>query len=110
MQSCRALRKAFSLVELLVVIAIIGIRAALLLPTLSKAKAQANSIACKNHLRQMSLALEMYVQEHNHKYPPAILAWWAKLGPYYPLKWTNPRNRLPSRRQGLDAAVNAWSA
>ncbi len=65
------LRRAFSgftLVELLVVIAIIGILAALLPPALSRAKAQAHSIVCKNHLRQIGIALNMYVSE-SRRYP-----------------------------------------
>src|SRR5437868_14877221 len=59
---------AFTLVALLVVIAIIGILAALLFPAISAAKAHAKSTACKNHLRQMNQALQMYVHDHDNKY------------------------------------------
>src|SRR5882724_1601195 len=58
----------FTLIELLVVIAIIAILAALLLPSLSKAKDAARSTACKNRLHQMGLELQMYVNDFNGKY------------------------------------------
>jgi len=61
-------RGCFTLVELLVVIAIIAILAALLLPALSKAKAQAHRVYCANNLRQIAVGLQLYVDEV-HFYP-----------------------------------------
>src|SRR5438093_686629 len=65
-------RRAFTLIELLVVIAIIGILAALLLPALAKAKAQALRAQCLNNHKQLILTWIFYQDDHNGGLPSNV--------------------------------------
>jgi len=62
-------RAAFSLIELLVIVAIIALLAAILLPSLSRARAQAKEVTCATSLRTWAQAFYLYANEYNGTLP-----------------------------------------
>jgi prepilin-type N-terminal cleavage/methylation domain-containing protein/prepilin-type processing-associated H-X9-DG protein len=62
-------RSAFTLIELLVVIAIIAILAALLFPVFAQAREQARQTVCSSNVRQIGMAIQMYVQDYDETLP-----------------------------------------
>lgn len=71
-------KAAFTLLELLCVIAIIALLASLLMPAIQDVRKQADSVACFANLRQIGIAVNLYLADHDNTYPyietdPAVM-------------------------------------
>jgi prepilin-type N-terminal cleavage/methylation domain-containing protein/prepilin-type processing-associated H-X9-DG protein len=64
-------RRAFTLTELLVVISIIALLLGILMPSLQKAKVKTYQVRCAHNLKQINLALNLYLNVNNETYPCA---------------------------------------
>lgn len=120
-------RAAFTLVELLVVIGIIAVLVAILLPTLSRARAAAQRVQCLSNVRQIGTFMFMYANDYNGVAPVGFNAsqmqfnymifhrnsGWANLGHLVAAGYDNVGRAFycPSEMQSnlmFDAPDNPW--
>ncbi len=80
----KTLHLGFTLVELLVVIAIIALLLSILMPSLAKARSMAMRLACAHNLKQINLAVNMYLNGNEDTYPcaqdPLPAGYWLWMG------------------------------
>ena len=87
----------FTLIELLVVIAIIALLMAILMPSLAKARKQAQQAVCQVQLKQSSLAFMAYTNDNSGYFWRARqggygFTWVDVMRPYFGMKVTNSLN------------------
>jgi prepilin-type N-terminal cleavage/methylation domain-containing protein/prepilin-type processing-associated H-X9-DG protein len=66
-------RRGMTIIELLVVMVIIGALVALLMPAIQWARESARRTQCRSNLRQIGLAIDMYLDVHHNIFPDAAM-------------------------------------
>jgi prepilin-type processing-associated H-X9-DG protein len=90
---------------LLVVIAIIAILAALLLPSLAKAKEQGRQINCMSNLKQLQLCWELYTDDYNGTFPPNDFIYTMDVGQMAQTSWCSGDARKDTNTAGIQIGL-----
>ncbi len=125
-------QRAFTLIELLVVISIIAVLMAILMPSLQKAKKQAQATTCLSNLKQIGLAAYLYSEDYDSYVPRGTGSnnnvWFVQFLPYVGQKYNTgdyrkvpiykcksfPRsgaglNNIPNSQQTVCYVMNDWT-
>lgn len=73
MTAAKSRKSGFTLIELLTVITIISILAGILFPVFARARESARKAYCQNNLKQIGLALVMYMNDNDAMLPSSAL-------------------------------------
>jgi prepilin-type N-terminal cleavage/methylation domain-containing protein/prepilin-type processing-associated H-X9-DG protein len=95
-------RAGFTLIELLVVIAIIAILAAILFPVFAQAREKARQASCLSNQRQLSTAMQMYMQDYDERFPS-----WVNDVPKSP-EFPNGKNTWVENLQAYSKNKKIW--
>jgi len=115
----------FTLIELLVVIAIIALLMGILMPALQRVRKQAKGVVCKNNMKQIGTAANLYAEDYDLFVPRSagwstitdMRPWFQCFMPYLAQKAIDDDYRnvkifrcpsYPDKEQTLCYVVNGW--
>jgi len=100
------LRRGITIIEVMVAMGVVGILAALLLPAIAQAREAARRATCRNHLRQIGIAIQSYESAHGC-FPPAGVglasSYLCRLLPY-----VEASDLIDLRDQATNESLDAW--
>ena len=91
------IRSRFTLIEILVVITVIAVLAAMLLPSLARARDRAYGTTCLSNMRQLNFGYIEYVEDNDHWFPNANTGNPSRGTPY----WTDRGNSEAAIERGV---------